>query len=99
MEYIMLFWWEAVYELVPGKGMFQTLGVEVMLLEGYSTMATWTLARKYIRITWREMVYELALGVGEMSSVTTWAWRASLDVGGKLVMATINLVERNKLIS
>ena len=81
--------------------------VEVMLLEGYSTMATWTLARKYIRITWREMVYELvslmeklkALGVGEMSSVTTWAWRASLDVGGKLVMATINLVERNKLIS
>ena len=37
-EYIMIFWWETVYELVPGKGMFQTLGVEVQ-----ATMATRTL--------------------------------------------------------
>ena len=39
------------------------------------------------------------LGVGEKSSVTAWAWRTSLDVGGALVMATIDLVGKNKSIS
>jgi hypothetical protein len=63
MKYVKISWWGLVYELVPGKGMFQTLGVEVMLLEGYSTMATWTLARKYIRISGRELVYKFVSGM------------------------------------
>ena len=32
------------------------------------------------------------LGVGEKSSVTAGAWKTSLDVGGELVMATIDLL-------
>jgi hypothetical protein len=39
------------------------------------------------------------LGVGEKSSVTAWTWRTSQDVGGELVMATIDLVGKNKSIS
>jgi hypothetical protein len=53
--------WEMVYELVSGEETFQTLGVEILLLEGQSTMATWTLARDHIENSRVEKsVYESA---------------------------------------
>jgi hypothetical protein len=106
LEYIMIFWGKAVYEsiswvvemvrneFVSVEGMFQTLEVEVTLMQEKSTMAT--LVRNYIRISWGELVYEF-VSSGEETSKTLGVEEMLLKE--QSTMATWNLVGRNKSIS
>ena len=64
-----------VYELVSGEKMFQTLAVEVPLVEGQSTMATRTRVREHIEISTVERpVYKSVSSAGTFKT---------LEVGGK----------------
>jgi hypothetical protein len=81
-----------VYKFVSRKETSKTLGVEEMLMEGRSTMATWNLVgRNYIRISWEELVYEFVSG--EETSKTLGVEEMLME--GRSTMATWNLVGRN----